>query len=116
MNIKASITNQLVRQIIKRCYPNYKGRKISISDNMPSRVSSYWDGGSRTYYKFYQPSTDKLIDVGSNHPWFESHKPSEFNKDLLPDSVVLVAHTIFCGKDLGITIYCKQPNLLQIEN
>ena len=50
----------------------YSGRKFKISSSIPSRLDSYWDGGSRDYFYFYQPATGEILQVGSNHPVFEA--------------------------------------------
>ena len=107
--VKLSVTNPEVRRIVKATFPSYRGRKITFSPDIPrGELRSYWDGGSRTYYVFYQPSTGKTWALGSNHPWFEQHKSAPLC-DAMPESVCLVAHSIFCGKDCGITIYARAP-------
>jgi hypothetical protein len=111
MKIKVSMQNPVIRKIVKACYPNYRGRKIFVDDQIPTYdLRSYWDDGSRTYYVFYQPVTDTVYHLGSNHPWFESKKPV-INCEKMPESVCLVAHSIFCGKDTGITIYTRKPSV-----
>lgn len=102
-------TRNKVENIISACYPEYKGNKVKISTNIPSNLDSYWDGGSRDYFVFYQLSTGNTIDVHSNHPFFEAGQPRELGK--LPQGILLVEHTIFCGKDLGITIYANEVDL-----
>ena len=113
MRVKLSLQNKEVKAIVKATYPAYRGRKVFFSDQIPSgELRSYWDEGSRTYYTFYQPDTGITWPLGSNHPWFEKDKPAP-NCDTMPDSVCLVAHSIFCGKDCGITIYAKDIKGLQ---
>jgi hypothetical protein len=115
MKTKLSITNPEVRKIVKATYPGYHGRKIFFNDQVPSyELRSYWDEGSRTYYKFYQAVTGKIWDIGTNHPWFESNKPAPLC-DAMPDDVCLVSHTIFCGHDCGITIYARKPIMKEVE-
>jgi len=101
-----------VDRIIKRCYPDYKGRKIVISTMIPNQLESYWDGGSRTFYTFYELATEKLLNIGSNHPFFEKDKPRLIEK--LPRGIIIVAHTIFCGKDMGITIYANKEDIVPL--
>jgi len=99
----------IFRKITAVCFPNYTGKKFSVSTDVPSRIDSYWDGGSRTYYVFYDMTDGKTFNVGSNHPFFEPNKPRELSG--LPQGTVLVAHSIFCGKDMGITIYVNPADL-----
>jgi len=87
----------------------YSGRTFKISSRIPSRLNSYWDGGSRDYYYFYQPATGKIMPVGSNHPAFEANQPRELKR--LPDDLILIEHSIFCGKDAGLTFYVNPENL-----
>jgi len=101
--------DQTVKGIIAACFPKYTGKKIKISTNVPSRLSSYWDGGSRTYYAFYHLDQHKVLNVESNHPMFEAGKPSQLEK--LPNRLLLVAHSIVLGKDAGVTIYANADDL-----
>jgi len=112
MREKASIVNPLVKKIITATFPNYRGRKITISTDIPNyELRSYWDGGSRDYFVFYQPDTGKTWNLGSNHPFFEKDKPAPL-AEAMPASVCLVRHSIFCGKDCGITIFCHGPMMI----
>ena len=66
----------------------YSGRKFKISSSIPSRLDSFWDGGSRDYYYFYQPATGEILPVGSNHPEFEADQPRELKR--LPEGLILI--------------------------
>lgn len=101
--------DQLLIKIIQTAYPGYKGRKIKISTDIPSNLSSYWDGGSRNYYVILRLSDLSSYPLPSNHPVFEPNQPRELFT--LPPGFVVVQHTIFCGKDLGITIYANSADL-----
>ncbi|MGW8177472.1 MAG: hypothetical protein ACWGQW_01560 [bacterium] len=101
--------DETIRKIIAATFPSYRGKKIKLSTDVPSRLDSYWDGGSRDYFGFYQLSTGTTYDVDSNHPFFESNRPRHLEK--LPPGIVLVKHSIFCGKDMGITIYANNDDL-----
>jgi len=116
MDQKISYADHRVKQIIQDCFPNYKGRKIRLSDHIPSQLNSWWDEGSRTYYTFYQPSTRKVFQVHSNHPLFEANQPRELHEEAIPEDVLLISHHIFCGKDAGIIIHVKpdQTKLLPL--
>ena len=113
--IKISYADKRVKQIITDCYPTYKGRKVRLSTYMPKQIDSYWDEGSRDYFVWYQPTTRKSFPVHSNHPGFERNQPRNINPELIPEDVMLVEHSIFCGKDVGITIHInpEQKNLLE---
>ena len=109
MNHYVSNPDDTIRKIISQTFPGYRGRSIKLSTDIPSRLDSYWDGGSRDSYCFYSLDENKSLSVHSNHPYFESGQPSVLKR--LPDRIVLVKHCIFCGKDLGITIYANESDL-----
>lgn len=105
------------RRAIHACFPAWKGKKIHVKiDTYPHKLSSYWDGGSRDYYAFYNTLTKEVLSVHSNHPMFEHEQPDTLRE--LPPHVLLLEHSIFCGKDAGITIYAvttpvqSQPALI----
>ena len=98
-----------VKTIVAKAFPDYSGRKYRLSTQVPLRLDSYWDGGSITYYVFYDLATKKVLNVKSNHPFFEANSPRKLSA--LPLGVLLVAHSIFCGKDMGITIYANKEDI-----
>jgi hypothetical protein len=92
-----------VRAIAKRCYPEYKGRKIRVVESKDYTMRDYWDGGSRDYAKAYELKTGFIAEpkAAVHTPW---HGAANATFDI-PPGVAIVEHTIFCGKDAGITIY-----------
>jgi len=104
-----SKTDPLIKEIIRRTFPDYKGRKIRISTDIPTRLDSYWDGGSRDYYAFCSLDEKKAFSVSSNHPFYESENPTVLKR--LPERILLVRHAIFCGQDLGITIFANASDM-----
>jgi len=115
MDKKISYADPRVKRIIQDCYPTYRGRKVRLSEHIPSQLDSWWDGGSRDYYVFYQPTTRKVFPVHSNHPVFEANQPRNLNQESIPEDVLLVEHSIFCGKDVGITIHVKSDQIKLLE-
>lgn len=99
--------DQTIKAIADECF-GYKGKKFTISTDIPSRIISCWDEGSRNYYAFYSLVNRKVIAVGDNHPMF-TNKPNHLEK--LPERVLLVRHTILRGKDMGVTIYANQSDI-----
>lgn len=112
---KISYADPRVKQIIQDCFPSYRGRKVKVDNYIPQNLNSWWDGGSRDYYVFYQPSTRKVFQVHSNHPFFESNQPRNLNCETFPEDVILVEHSIFCGKDVGIHIHVKESQMKLLE-
>ena len=103
----------MIQDIIKATFPDYHGRKVQLSFNPPKRLDSYWSGGSKTSYTFYHLDTKKVYAVETNHPFFEARMPRNLEDGLLP-RLLLIAHVIFCGKDMGITIYANVKDLAPI--
>lgn len=100
-----------VADIIKATFPEYKGNTVKLVSRIPTNLSSYWDGGSRSYYALYDLAESRVFHVADNHPAFNRGAPSELNPAELPPNVVVVEHCIFCGKDMGICIYAR-PEML----
>jgi hypothetical protein len=93
-----------MRVVLKATFPNYKGKKFEVVvDNFPTKIDSYWDEGTRTYFSFFDIASKKIYDIGSNHPLFEPNKPRVYSNPL--PGVILVSHIIFQGKDIGVTFY-----------
>lgn len=101
--------DETIQSIIEAAYPGYRGKKLSLCMNVPTELNSYWDGGSRDYYVFVNLDTMKAIKLPSNHPFYERGVSNQLAT--LPSRIVLVKHCIFCGKDMGLTIYANQGDL-----
>lgn len=99
--------------LIRIAFPNYRGRKFKLSTDIPPRLDSYWSGGSKDKYVFVELKTKreevKFLPVANNHPFFKAGMPRKLDK--LPVGLVLVKHSIFQGKDMGITIYGNTENI-----
>lgn len=93
-------------------FPDYRGNKfaINITDG-PMQLDSYWDGGSRTSYRFIRLDNLESVAYPSNHPVFDPKMDRELKR--IPDGVAVVAHSIFQGRDAGLTIYIHPDNANQ---
>jgi len=91
------------KKMVETCYPSYRGRKFKISTKIPSRLDSYWSGGSKDDFVFFELATGEIAQVNRNHPFYDKDQPSKLKE--LPVGFVIVKHTMFQGKDLGITVY-----------
>ena len=98
-----------IKTLINRCYSGYNGSKIALSDDIPSELNSYWDGGSKSSYVFYHLDTKQTVAMPQNHPVFNSDIPNKTGN--MPERVIIVEHRYFCGKDMGITIYANKTDL-----
>lgn len=111
--IPVSKTDPTVARILLATYPDYRGRKIRIvPQTYPLNVRSYWEGGSRTYFMFLDLATFKTAPMPAQSAF---DKPVQgADAVTLPVGIACVTHSIFCGKDTGITIYVHPENLAKM--
>src|SRR3990167_1777479 len=97
-----------VRKVCHAAFPSYNGRmfKVRYADG-PLSVRSYWDGGSRDTYAFVRLADYATLPVPTAHPVFDREAPRDVDAVEIPSGAVCVEHTIFCGKDLGLTIHVR---------
>lgn len=88
---------------------DYKGKKIKIVTQDYYTLSNYWDGGTINYcalvcrddLKVYTPSQD------TKNP-FKAIAHETFN---IPKNHFIIQHSIFRGKDHGITVYVREDEI-----
>lgn len=88
----------------------YDGRKIKIrvTDSV-SLMGTYWDGGSRSTYSGLNLASMESVSLPQfNPPQFGG--PSSPPEVPLIENLAIVEHSIFCGKDTGLTIYISAQN------
>lgn len=103
-----------VKALGLRAFPDYRGRKFAIEvREYPLNCASYWDGGSRSYFRF--------VRLADNAVSQEVPAQSALDRPIagadsvtLPDGIVCVEHVIFCGKDLGLRIHVNPANLAKL--
>ncbi len=107
-----SVTRKDVPAIVNNTFPDYRGRKIKIRP--ADKVTLHdlnWSGGSRSQYR---TCTIAGYAIGSADrynmaaPW--AHQ-AEGASVPIPQGVVVVRHSIFCGKDTGLTIYVNPADM-----
>lgn len=106
MGIWEKTKNPKAIELMKKAFPEYKGRTFRVC-TYPAELSSYWDGGSRDSYVIHDREASSFASVQSNHPFFEKDRPRPRFPADFPPSVVVVKHTIFCGKDTGLTLMVR---------
>jgi len=107
MNQQIKITRKDAEPIIKATFPQYNGRKIKIE--FTDKVTFYdtnWGGGTKNTYAAVK-SNGQVGHFYAPAPWVN---PVEGMTTDLPTDTLLVEHSIFCGKDCGITIYMHPAN------
>lgn len=89
----------------------YSGRKFEavICDSV-SLQNTYWSGGTRSSYAVIE------LDTGKSSPIANNSAPPQFGIDYDGETITLkpgyavVEHSIFCGKDMGLTFYIHTDN------
>jgi hypothetical protein len=98
-----------LQAIVRAAFPQYNGRKFRLEiATHPINVKSYWDGGSRDYFVFVQLSTLRAVEMPAQSA-YDVQIPGA-HAVTLPDGIACVEHSIFCGKDSGITIHLAPSN------
>lgn len=100
-----------VRKIAQAAFPDYTGRKFSVSPfSGPMRLDSCWEGGSRSYFVILNLDTMQHAPVPENGTPF-SNGGQILQCSELPLNMAVVEHRIFLGKDAGIAIMVNPANL-----
>jgi hypothetical protein len=107
MGIKVSKSDKSIKAVVSACYPEWTGRKISVQPATSYQLMDYWSEGSRNFVRAYDLASGKVADNQAGNPFTDkAHARVE-----IPDGILFVQHSIFCGKDSGITIYVNPANL-----
>lgn len=88
----------------KTGYPGKKFKaRVTETVAIPSHAG-LWDGGSRDTYTLVEIATGKTVTASDNYsaPWDDDRKSRNI---ALKPGYCVVQHTIFCGKDLGLTFH-----------
>ena len=111
-NDSVKVKKSEVAPILAASFPEYRGRTIKIE--FTDKVKFYdtnWGGGTRNqYHALTMDGLGKRVCVRA--PWAN---PIEGQTVILQPGLIVVCHTIFCGQDLGITIYAHpdmKPRML----
>lgn len=101
--------DQTTARIIAAAYPGYRGKKFRIEVcDYPIDVRSYWDGGSRDYFTFVNLSTLETAAMPAQSGF--DPKIAGAEAVTIPAGFACVRHSIFCGKDAGMTIMIGSAN------
>jgi len=92
--------------VAKAC--GYNGRKLEVKAFKESELLSYWSGGSRTYFTFYNLVSEERVEIVQNGTAFDGQR---YSINDLPDNIVMVETKIFRGKLSGCTIHVRQDQI-----
>jgi|SRR3990167_758128 len=112
MNPSYKLSKAQVRGILKATFPDYKGRKFSIEFRYQlTFYDTNWSGGTRNEYAFIRADGRQAM-LNAPPPWINHYEGQTVG---IPQDIIIVQHSMFCGQDCGITLYanpCNMPNWL----
>ena len=106
------LTTKQAKPIVQATFPAYRGRKFKIV--FTTRLTFYdtnWSGGTVNKFAFVR-ADGAVAKLFAPAPWVN---PIEGRTEDIPEDVLVVKHSYFCGEDAGITIYahpCHLPKWL----
>lgn len=107
MKIKA---DSFIKSLVAKAYPDYKGRKFSLNvTEKPINCASSWQDGSRDFFTFANLTTGEVSQAAPAQSGYEKTVRG-LDAVELPLDFVAIEHSIFCGKDSGITIHVRPEN------
>ena len=103
-----------VVRIAQAAFPDYRGKKYRVKlFTGPMSLTSNWEGGSRDFYALIHLPSNRTQPVPENGTPFSNRATTE-QVETLPTNCAVVRHTLFCGKDLGVTIFVGEENLAKL--
>lgn len=98
-----------VPHVLRNGYSGQKFKAVVTESVTVPHQAGIWDGGSRDTYSFVELATGRSIPSPCQQtaPWDSSRR--EFSM-VLPEGVAMVEHSIFCGRDMGLTFYLRPEN------
>lgn len=113
MQKRIQISRRDAKEIISAVLPQWKGRKVFVvATDSVEMYDTNWSGGTKNTY-FGLNRNGEVRSPYMPHPAFN---PFEGAKVTLTPDVILVEHSIFCGQDLGVTIYVHPDVLPKLLN
>lgn len=99
-------------KLMKNAYPDYKGKKffLCVTDESFSTVS-YWDGGSRDYFKFVK-ADGSVMSLPESHPFYQHTK--ENREAILTTGLACVKRCIFMGRECGLTLMLHPSDMPKV--
>ena len=99
-----------VKAMAHTAFPSYKGRKFKLDNSGHAvNLTSHWDGGSRDQFVILQLGSGQTKAVPQNGTMFDR---VHVDDAVVPAGFVIVEHSVFCGKDLGITFHVDPESAL----
>jgi len=90
-------------------YTGKKFKAVVVTQVTIPSDAGLWSGGTRNTFRFVQLATGDAIAASDNMsaPWDSSRKDQHIT---LKPGFAVVEHSLFCGKDMGLTFYVHPDN------
>lgn|SRR3990167_4216189 len=106
--VTVKVSKSQVAGILAATFPKYRGRKFKVAfQECLTFWDTNWSGGTRNSYAAVR-ADGEISHLAVPAPWVN---PVEGMTVEIPVDVLVVKHSIFCGKDCGITIYAHPTHL-----
>lgn len=95
-------------------FPDYTGRKFTVRvvpEGTPIEITNSWSGGSREWFVVMNLATLKSIMVPQNGDAFSG---KHYAPVKVHENVCVVMHSIYSGKDMGLTFIVSEKNAAQL--
>ena len=115
--MKTSMKDPGTRAVIKAAFPDYRGRKVRIDVRERNvMATTWWDGGSKDDVAAVRLVDMKPCEIPSTSPYDNQGLAMAIYHEGIPmcEGIAIVVHSIFCGKDAGITIYLHPDNAAKL--
>lgn len=105
MTIHIDKPDQYLQAIFKKAFPEYNGKKWKITpkESVDVTYGNYSSGGTRYDYVLLNINNDEMLEVPTQHPYFDRQITGADNVPL-GNGVICVIHKHFCGKDMGLEL------------
>ena len=96
--------------IMTRAFPSYAGKKFSIRTVSGTvNCASSWGGGSRSYFRLVALDSPTMSRVVPAQSMFD-RQIDGIDTVSIPIGGGIVQHTIFCGRDMGLSLLLAPEN------
>ena len=107
MKLKAAEYRPFKEAYEKLSGQTYRGRKVSVEFTEKVFLhDTNWGGGTRNWYYFFNMENSKGKHLVIPAPWNNQFEGEAVE---LPENIICIERSHFCGKDLGLTIHAH-PN------
>ncbi|MGH2397536.1 MAG: hypothetical protein ACRDFW_11235 [bacterium] len=106
------MTARDVKALAKLAYPDYAGRKFRVcSTRRTYSMADYWSDGSRNFAVAVDLATGRIVEPreAAHNPLVGRAAHATFE---IPAGVGILERAVFCGRQLGITLYVAPAQAL----